>query len=169
MKKKRSSSKIKKKSSAQIIQQSKENLELNRALHNNKVTKNLDLFVYWTSLALLALFNLIACFFLIPFLMFFDGFYLYLSVTLFGLMFGLLFNFLIIGLEHLDDHHMVIAGIFIPLLAVVDIVIILRITEKINDILKTSIEYDVSMIIIIFITAFVLPYLATVIAGKHKI
>jgi hypothetical protein len=169
MNKKRSSSKVKKKSSAQIIKQSTENLQLNRALHNNKVSKNLDQFVYWTSLALLALFNLIACFFLIPFLMFFDGFYLYLSVVLFGLMFGLLFNFLIIGLEHLDDHHMILAGIFIPLLAVVDIVIILRITERINSILKATVQYDISMIIIIFIVAFILPYLATVVTGKHKI
>lgn len=160
---------MKKKDSSEIIKKSKEKLILSRNIHNKNVSKNLDLFVYWTSLALLALFNLIACFFLIPFLMFFDGFYLYLSVVLFGLMFGILFNFLIIGLEHLDNHHMIIAGIFIPLLAVIDMVLILKIVERINMILKVSVEYDVSMIIIIFITVFVLPYLVSVVTGKHKI
>jgi len=155
--------------SKDLIKNVQKNLRKERKIHNRNVSKNLDLFMYWTSLALLALFNLVAVFFLIPFLMFFDGFYLYLAIAGFGVCFGLLFNLLILGIEHLEQKHSVIAGIFIPVLAVADISLILKISENLNALLVRQITYNVSEVIVIFIAAFVAPYLLSVMMGKHKL
>lgn len=159
----------KNKESKDIIKRAEKRLEEHRKSHHRKVGERLDSLVYWTSLILLALFNLIATFFLIPFLMFFSGFYLYITVGSFGFVFGFLFNLLILGIKHLDHKHHVIAGIFIPILAILDILLILQITEKINNVLINPIEYNVPAVIIVFILAFVLPYLIALLFGKHKI
>lgn len=159
---------MKKKSHKELIKQADANIKKARKVQKDRMTEKLDYFVYWTSLASLALFNLIGCFFLIPFLMFFDGFSLYLAVGGFGFMFGFLFNLLIIGIEHLKYRHHIIAGIFIPLLAVVDIVLILRISERISVIMKQAIQYDISKVVIVFIALFILPYILSVVSGRHK-
>jgi len=158
-----------KKKSHDLVKEVRKNLKEHRKLHNAKVSANLDLFMYWTSLSLLALFNLIAVFFLIPFLMFFEGLYLYIAVGGFGLCFGFLFNLLILGIEHLEQKHSVIAGIFIPILAVADISLILKISEHLNSLVTRIASYSVSEIIIIFVGAFIAPYLFSVVTGKHKL
>jgi len=149
------------------VHEAKSKLRLHRIERNKNVTEKLDLFVYWTSLALLAVFNILAVFFLVPVLLFFDGLYLYIAVGGFGLAFGFLFNLLILGIEHLEQRHNVIAGIFIPILSVVDILIILKLSQKLSVMLQKTVE-DVPAIIIVFIVSFVVPYLISAIAGKHR-
>ena len=158
-----------KKDSKKLIEEATKRAKADREKQKVRLVYKLDNFVYWTSLVLLALFNLVACFFLIPFLMFFSGFYLYLTVACFGLIFGFLFNLLIMGIEHLEQKHHLIAGLFIPALAVIDIVIILRIVERINQVLVRPVTYNTGQIVIIFIFAFVAPYLFTVITRKQKL
>jgi hypothetical protein len=155
-------------SSDVLIAGAKARLLEHRDAYKARVNEKIDNLVYWLSLALLALFNFIACFFLIPFLILLDGWQLYLAVGAFGLAFGLLFNLLILGLEHLEHHHSVIAGIFIPLLAVLDISLILKMTEQINSLFVKPVQYDVPLVILIFISVFVAPYLFSVLTGRHK-
>ncbi len=160
---------MKKKSSAQLMKESSENLRKHRDMHNRKVTEKLDTFVYWTSLAILAVFNFIACLFLIPFLMFFEGLRLYLAVGIFGLVFGFLFNLLMLGLEHLKQRHTIVAGIFIPALAVLDIAIIMTIAENLNNAFRAPLTYNVPEVIIIFIVLFLVPYLVALGTGMHRL
>jgi len=135
-----------------------------RKEHKDNMTKKLDQMVYWTSLLLLAFFNIAACFFLIPLFVILSGNVLYILVGLFGLIFGILFNLLILGIEHLERRHSVIAGIFIPCLAILDIVIILGIIKRVGSIVVNS-----SVLIMIFITAFVLPYMISVLLGRYRV
>ncbi len=156
-----------KKSAKELIETAEHNILKHRKKQQVMLVYKLDRFVYWVSLVLLALFNLVACFFLIPFLMFFTGFYLFLMVALFGFVFGFLFNMLIMGIEHLENKHHLIAGMFIPLLAVLDITLILRIVDSINRILIHKVEYNPGEIVIIFVFSFVLPYLFSVVTHRN--
>jgi hypothetical protein len=152
-----------------IIANVEKRLAENRDAYKTRVGEKLDRLVYWSSLFLLALLNLVACFFLIPFLMFLEGISLYAAVACLGIVFGFLFNLLILGIEHLEHKHTVIAGIFMPLLAVLDISLILNISEKISLMLVRPITYNVSMVVMVFIFAFILPYLVSVLTGRHKL
>jgi hypothetical protein len=152
-----------------IIANVEKRLAENRDIYKTRVGEKLDRLVYWSSLVLLALLNFVACFFLIPFLMFLEGIYLYAAVACLGLMFGFLFNLLILGIEHLEHKHTIIAGIFMPLLAVLDISLILNISEKISSLLVRPITYNVPMVVMVFIFSFILPYLISVLSGRHKL
>ncbi len=160
---------MKKKSSSELINESSEKLKKHRAVHNRKVTEKLDNFVYWTSLAILAVFNFVACLFLIPFLMFFGSTKLYLAVGIFGLIFGFLFNLLMLGLEHLKQRHTVVAGIFIPALAVIDVAIIMTIAQRLNSIFRAPLAYNIPGVIIIFIVSFMVPYIVALAIGRHRL
>jgi len=158
-----------KKKSSELIKQSRERLKKHRAEYKELVSDRLDLFVYWTSLVLLALFNLVAVFFLIPFLMFFADPFISVMVGGIGLLFGFLFNLLIMGIEHMKKRHTITAGFFIPILAILDIMLILSITETINTMLVRPVTYNVSLVVVVFITTFVAPYLYSVVTGKHRL
>jgi len=157
-----------KKSSKQLIKETKERLKIHRNEHNERVTKNLDEFVFWTSLAILALFNLVGCVFLIPLFIFLEGPFLIGCVAAFGLLFGMLFNLLVLGLEHFEHRHNIIAGIFIPLLAVIDIALILKIVSGLSDTIVIS-PYNTGKIILIYLGVFMLPYFVSVFTGNHKV
>jgi hypothetical protein len=159
----------KKQNSKDIIAAVENRLAEGRKHYKTRVGERLDNLVYWISLVLLALFNLIACFFLIPFLILFEGWKVYLAVAGFGFMFGFLFNLLILGIEHLEQRHSLVAGIFIPLLAVIDISVILNITEKLGKIFVKQPTYSTSLVIVIFISAFIVPYVFAVLTGRHKL
>jgi hypothetical protein len=102
-------------------------------------------------------------------MVFFDGLALYISIAGFGFAFGFLFNLLIIGVEHLKARHSIIAGIFIPLLAVLDIVLIIRIIGLISAFFDTPPVFNMPMIVAVFITSFVIPYLVSVVTGHHRL
>ena len=159
---------MKRTDSRRLILNARQRVSEARESHKLLVSYRLDSLVYWSSLVFLALFNLVGCFFLIPFLMLFDGFYLYVVVACFGLVFGFLFNLLIQGIEHFRHSHHIIAGIFIPLMAVIDILIILRIVERINEVLVKPVEYSVGQIIIVFVFAFVFPYLFSIVVYGNE-
>jgi hypothetical protein len=159
----------KKQSSKDIIAAVDARLAEGRKQYKARVGEKLDNLVYWLSLVLLALFNLIACFFLIPFLILFEGWKVYVAVTGFGFMFGFLFNLLILGIEHLKHKHSIIAGVFIPLLAVLDISLILSITDRLDKVMVKQATYNESIVIVLFISAFVLPYIFAVLTGRHKL
>ena len=155
-----------KKSSDEVIKDSQKNLKEHRVHHERRVGHKLERFMYWMSLSLLTVFNLIVIFLLIPVLLFFEGQSLYVFLGFFGLLLGFLFNLLIMGIEHLERHHHIIAGIFIPVLALVDIYIVFAITERLKQ--AFTITYSSSIAVAIFITAFMAPYLLAVLMGRHK-
>jgi len=138
-----------------------------RKEHKKGLSERLDRLVYWTSLFVLALFNIIACFFLVPLMLITQSYLLYFTLGVFGLSFGVLFNMLIMGIEHLDSHHGTIAAIFIPFLAIIDVLIILAIGEKMKA-LSGVIMFSSPVFIMIFVAAFVLPYMVSVVMGWHR-
>ncbi len=145
------------------------NLLTKKRTKNSEMKKNLDRFVYWMSLLVIALTNFIGSFFLIPFFFILQGPNLLIFILLFALIFGLLFNFLIMGIEQLEWKHHLFAGVLIPLLTIFDIKIMLRFTDIISDEFNKALFYDANSIIIIFVFAFISPYIISIIIGRHKI
>ncbi len=128
----------------------------------------LQRFVSWAAMLILILTNFLAAVLLVPFLLFFEGVPQYIIIVLFGVGFGLLFNLMIHSIEHIGDKHHIIAGVLVPCFALLDVVILFGIVEKAKEMLKIEITYSYPLIVILFISAFLIPYLTDILRQKHK-
>ena len=132
------------------------------------VEQKMEHFVAMTAMLLLIFTNFLGAILLIPFLLFFEGYAQYAIVAVFAIGFGLIFNFMIHSIEHLGDKHHIIAGIVVPFFAMMDIVILFSLLEKIVKKLSIPVTYNYTFIVIIFIVAFLIPYVIDIVRGKHK-
>ena len=125
--------------------------------------KKMNPVLYWTTLIVMIIGNMIISVILIPFLIAIESTVtLYSIIALLGLAFGFLFNILLIDIEHIDPRHHVIAGIFIPVLALINIFIIVNITNAIDKaIFGTQVQENAFIVGIVYVIAFVGPYLVT--------
>lgn len=133
------------------------------------VELHMDHFLYGISLLILMFCNFLGVLLLLPFLLVFEGTQLYLVVVLFAIMFGLLFNYLIMALSHLGDKHHIIAGVVIPILAIIDILVMLELMEMLIGKFRIFPDFDPYVVVVLFIAAFLLPYIFDLFRGKHKI
>ena len=118
--------------------------------------KILDKFVYWFSLLIAIIGNLIISISLIPVLIALKGLQLYLVIITLGLAFGLLFELLIRNIEHLETKHHILLGIMIPVIAVINFIIISNNMKKL-----IGIENPQNPIIVgsVYAITFILPYI----------
>lgn len=137
-------------------------------LQKEKVGKQLHHFLYWSSLVLLGLTNLIGVFTLIPALMMFSGWQLTSIVAGTGIAFGMVFNYFVCALEHFERKHHILAGVFIPIVAVLDVFILLGMNEFLQWKMNFGHE-DIAGDIGAFVVGFLLPYALYVLIGKHKL
>lgn len=115
--------------------------------------------LYWMSILVLITINILVSAVLIPFLVVLKGFALYLIIILIALVFGLVFNFLISDIEYLEKKHHVFAAILIPLIAVINLFLIVNVSNKLSSIFKINIQTNPITISIIYVIVFLLPYL----------
>jgi hypothetical protein len=134
-----------------------------------EISKSLNRFVYWTSLLVMFITNLLASFLLIPSMLFLSGFWLYAVVVIFGLTLGTVFSYLIRGIEHIRLKHHIFAFVFIPLLGVADIFVMSGVADRISASLRHTTHYSISVVIILYVFSFVIPYLALVLEGRLKL
>lgn len=122
--------------------------------------KQMNPIVYWMTLIVSIIANMVVSVVLIPFLLAVkDAWTLYLIVGLLALAFGFFFNLLLNDIEHIDPRHHVIAGIFIPALAIINIFIVLNVTTAIDKVLFASqFSQNAIMIAIVYVVAFIAPY-----------
>lgn len=118
--------------------------------------KILDKFVYWFSLLIAIIGNLIISISLIPVLIALKGLQLYLVIITLGLAFGLLFELVIRNIEHLETKHHILLGIMIPVIAVINFIIISNNMKKL-----IGIENPQNPIIVgsVYAITFILPYI----------
>src|SRR5689334_20533194 len=99
-------------------------------------SKQMNPIVYWLTLIVSIVANMVVSVVLIPFLLAVKtAGTLYMIVSLLALAFGFFFNLLLTDIEHVDPKHHVIAGIFIPALAVINIIIVINVTAVIDSVL----------------------------------
>lgn len=126
-------------------------------------TKKMNPVLYWMTLIVAIVGNMIISVILIPFLIAVqNAIALYSIIVLLGLAFGFLFNVLLIDIEHIDPKHHVIAGVFIPIIALINIFIVVNITNTIDQaIFGMQIQGNSFIIGILYVAAFIGPYLTT--------
>lgn len=119
--------------------------------------KILDRAVYWLSLLLAVIGNLIISVALLPFLLALSGMQLYLIIIALGLAFGLLFELLVRGIENLEAMHHLFLGIIVPIAAVINFIIVSDNAKKI-----IGVENPQNSIIAgsAYAAAFIMPYIA---------
>ena len=123
------------------------------------VFREMQVVVYWFVVVLLSLLVVFLSVWLIPFFMFLENWPVYFITALFGLIFGASLNNAITHLEHLENHHFVLAGIMIPLVAVISLSLVMDTALLLDEILNLEIQHNPLLVAGSFIIAFLLPYL----------
>lgn len=124
------------------------------------VKKIMSKIVYWLALLVTIIGNLIISAALIPFLIVMKDVQLYLIIIILGIAFGLLFDLLLRDIENIDFKHHVIAAIFIPGMAIVNLFIITNLANRLIEVLEVAnVKHNPIMISIVYIIAFMIPYL----------
>lgn len=114
---------------------------------------------YWLTLMILTICSFFITIILIPFMLVLNNMAIYFIVIILGLFFGLIFTFVVLDLEHLEKHHHVFAGLFIPLVALINMLVLIILTSRIAAILEINIQRDPIIISVLYLGSFVLPYL----------
>ncbi|MBS3131476.1 hypothetical protein J4212_03535 [Candidatus Woesearchaeota archaeon] len=121
--------------------------------------KKLDKAVYWIALSVAVFGNFVISIALVPVLIALKGIGLYLTVIVLGVSFGLLIELLVRSIEHLERKHHVFLGIFLPAIALVNLVIIANIAFYYEKILKISNPHNPFLVGIVYALAFIAPFL----------
>ena len=130
--------------------------------------KELNKLVYWMSLLIIAVCNLGISLFLVPFLIVFGITFSSVIVIALGFMFGILFSFLIKDIEHLEPKHHLFAAIFIPMIALINIFLMVQGANFFANIFKTDIQQDPVLLSFFYIGAFLLPYAWVYFQGRKE-
>ncbi len=112
---------------------------------------------FWTALIVIVIANLIVSLVLIPFLVFLKSWALYSIVAVLGILVGFVYNFLITDIQHLRWHHHLLGGIILPIIALVNMIIVVLVSNRYVE--KSLLTQDNSPWLIggIFAVAFILP------------
>ena len=136
----------------QIIEAAKEK--------KSRAIKIIDSIVYWAVLLVTIVGNLILSIILIPFLLTLSHFQLYLIIVIIAVTFGFLFDLLIRDIENLEQKHYIIAGVFIPALAIINVFFMVKFANHITRVMRISnIQHNPLIVGIIYTFAFIMPYM----------
>ncbi|MCP3686215.1 MAG: hypothetical protein GY861_26510 [bacterium] len=135
---------------------------------HSEISKSTSELLYWITLLVLLICNFLVALVLMPFLLATTRFELYIVIIILGLFFGFLFNLLITNIENLEKKHHVIAAIFIPLIAVIDLHIIIKAVNKIAYILQLPIHQNAVVVASVYVIALLTPYLVLNVLLKKR-
>lgn len=136
--------------------------------HKPKITLLLDQLIYWVALILAIIGNIVLSVVLIPFLLVLNSIQLYIFVVILASSFGLLFSQLLKDIQGLDRKHYVIAGIFIPTLALINVYVMVNLANFLDKIFKLSkASHNPVLISIIYVVFFIFPYVFRLIARHY--
>jgi hypothetical protein len=121
--------------------------------------KKMNRILYWSTLVLVIVANTVVSIVMVPFLLILSRLSLYFIISVLGLVFGALFNLLIRDIEHIDPRHHIIAGIFLPAIAIVNIYVMVNFANRFNEALNISPVHQNPVIVsAVYVIAFLLPY-----------
>jgi hypothetical protein len=134
--------------------------EEDKEKRNDIITK-LDRLVYWVAMIVAIAGNFIISIILIPFLVSITNkVALYIIIFAISLSFGFLFNILLKDIEEIDYDHHLIAGVFIPTLALINIFVITNVANHFLILFKIQTSHNPIIVGAIYVAAFVSPYAA---------
>ena len=118
--------------------------------------------VFWSALVVIIFANLLVSLILVPFLTVLNQEMLYLLIIILAGTIGFLYNFLITDIGHLEKKHHLLASIIVPVAALVNLAVIVFISNKwITELKINNQPHNFWIIAIIFVAAFLLPTLVS--------
>ena len=141
--------------------------DINKAVNimqNAKQNKTRDIIsfdknVYWILLVIIVVANFAISIALVPVLVTLGGIFLYFIMILLGLVFGLLFELVIRSIEHLEKRHHLILVFLIPLVALINMFIVARMSNSLKITMSLKNANEPIILSIFYAAAFVLPYI----------
>jgi hypothetical protein len=119
----------------------------------------LDAIIYWVILFAAIVGNFIVSIVFIPVLLAFDELSAVVAVAVFAVAFGTLLDFIVREVEHLRRSHLIVPELFIPAIALINIYIIVRLSNGVAVSLDLP-THNPWLISIMYVCAFVLPHFA---------
>ena len=120
----------------------------------------LDSMVYWVALLIALVGNFIISIILIPFMISMSGVKLYAIITIIGFAFGAFFDLLIRDIKKIQNKDVIIAGIFLPLLALINVNLMVTFSNYLQEVFKLStVQHNPMVISVMYVIAFIIPYM----------
>ena len=115
---------------------------------------------YYTVLIVAIMGNIFLSLVFIPFLVFLTEMFLYIVIAVLALMFGLLFNLLVRGIEGIKRKHYLIGEIFIPAIALINVFIMVNLANSIIEKFQVAnATHSAVLVAIVYVFFFSLPYI----------
>jgi len=136
--------------------------------------KEMNLIIYWSVLLVLTVCNFLISVVLIPMLLILKPGWMELIVIIIGFVLGLLFNHLLWDIEHIEKKHHFAAAIFMPLIAIINMFIIVNIANSIEEQVQNisgvpfGVHENPFIISLLYIGAFIAPYAFSMIKYEIK-
>jgi hypothetical protein len=119
----------------------------------------LDSLVYWLVLIVALIGNFVISIILIPFMLVIEGFRLFSIIVIIAFVFGAFFDLLIRDIENIQNKDVIIAGLFLPLLALINVGFMVEFANYLQEnLVLGGIHHNPIIISIVYVIAFVLPY-----------
>jgi hypothetical protein len=114
--------------------------------------------IYWVGLFIAIIGNLLLSVTLIPFLMILSTTQLYVILGIIGVVFGSMFSHIITDIEHVDQAHHIMAGVFIPSIALITVYIMVNVANRFNEIIKNPNPHNAVILSVVYLICFSAPY-----------
>jgi hypothetical protein len=114
--------------------------------------------LYWVGLVIAIIGNLLIAVTLIPFLMILNSLQLYIILGIVGAVFGGMFNVILKDIEHIDQSHHIVAGAFIPAIALITVYIMVTVANKFNTVINNPNPHNAILLSIVYLVCFSAPY-----------
>lgn len=124
--------------------------------------------LYWLALLALVVFNFLIFLLLVPLAIFLDSFQRHAVAAAVGLVFGLVFNFLVIDIEHLEPRHHLTAALLIPIVAALNLFIMTSLTNIFRGIWELPQAGGALTESAAYAALFLAPYLYSLWRGKIR-
>ncbi|MFH1440237.1 MAG: hypothetical protein ABIG89_06715 [Candidatus Woesearchaeota archaeon] len=142
------------------------NIVLNPKEKHTHIKSRLHLTGFWLLMLGLVVLNAVAIIFIVPLILLIKLPWTYIVIIAAGLFCGIIFNWLILEIEHLEHEHHVIAMLMIPLMTLLDVIIIYAIIDKVRA--AAALSYNPEPVVFYFGICFIIPYFVWFTLGKHK-
>ena len=150
------------------IKKAEEIIEKRTREDKSRTLPSMSRVLYWSAVVVIILGNFIISMFLIPFLLVLKKFILDLIIVTIAFAFGLLFNLLILDIEHMEKKHHLITLIIIPVVAFANFVLMVNIANSLGKAMNLPLARKNPYFIgLIYVAAFVIPYLYSLIVKKE--
>ena len=131
-----------------------------------KKVRILDQLVYWFVLMISIFGNLVISIALVPFLLVLKSIALYSIIAILAFVFGVLFDFLIKEVESLEAKHYIVASIFIPALALINVFYLTGFANYVSAAMNLQNQHSPLIVSVVYVFFFVLPYLISKLKKK---